>query len=89
MKLTAENAKKIELGDVVKFSWNDAIGITLSMTGVVYSNDEFGIKCNRECFSSFGFDPRMFNGSIEIEIQEEHPPVAIFSGKFDYVCKHM
>ena len=48
MKLTNESAKTIKLGNVIKFSWDDEIaGITLSMTGVVYANNESGLKCKR------------------------------------------
>ncbi len=89
MKLTNETVKGIKVGDVVRFSWLDAVGITLSLTGVVYSNDEKGIKCNREKFAPFTFDSKSFNGTIEFTVLEEHPPVAKFNGTFDYVCKHM
>lgn len=64
-------------------------GITLSMTGVVYANDESGIKCKRERFGSFAFRPQMFDGKIDFEILTEHPPVAIFSGEFDYVSNQI
>ncbi len=90
MKLTNETVKNIELGNVVKFTWDDEIaGITLSMTGVVYANNESGLKCKRERFGSFAFRPQMFDGKINFEILTEHPPVAIFSGEFDYVSNHM
>ena len=90
MKLTNETAKNIKLGDVVKFSWDDeVVGITLSMTGVVYANDESGIKCKRERFGPFAFTPKMFEANIDFEVLTEHPPVAIFSGEFDYVNKYI
>lgn len=90
MKLTNESAKTIKLGNVIKFSWDDEIaGITLSMTGVVYANDESGIRCKRERFGSFVFRPQMFDGKIDFEILTEHPPVAIFNGEFDYVNKRI
>lgn len=90
MKLTNETVKNIELGNVVKFTWDDEIaGITLSMTGVVYANNESGLKCKRERFGSFAFRPQMFDGKINFEILTEHPPVAIFNGEFDYVNNHI
>ena len=90
MKLTNETVKNIELGNVVKFTWDDEIaGITLSMTGVVYANNESGLKCKRERFGSFAFHPQMFDEKINFEILTEHPPVAIFKGEFDYVNKHI
>ena len=90
MKLTKETVKNIELGNVVKFTWDDEIaGITLSMTGVVYAINESGLKCKRERFGSFAFRPQMFDGKINFEILTEHPPVAIFSEEFDYVNNHI
>ena len=90
MKLTNESVKTIKLGDVIKFSWDDGVsGITFSMTGVVYVNDESGIKCKREKYGPFAFRHQMFDGQIEFTVLTEHPPVAIFKGEFDYVNKHI
>ena len=89
MKLSAETAATINLGDVVKFSWKvKELGIVLSITGVIFENNSSGIKCNREKFGCFGLNSSSFDG-IDFEFVNEHPPVAEFDGEFDFVNKHM
>lgn len=88
MKLTPETAATINLGDVVNFFWIDDDGKKHDNIGVVYGNDELGIKCNREGHSYFGYGPAMFNGSLSFELLHDHAPVAIFGAYYDFVSNH-
>lgn len=88
MKLTIENATMIKLGDVVKFSWLDTNNEAVSRTGVVYGNDDHGIKCNCEDDSNFGFGRPLFDGHIDFEVLSDHAPVAVYGMVYDFVSKH-
>lgn len=85
MKLTIENATQILPGDVVKFSWTTSEGKCKSRIGVIYGNDAFGIKCNEEGGTYFGYGRKMFDGHIEFEILSDHAPVTYYGMKYDFV----
>ena len=86
MKLTRENARKIAEGDVIEITWYDGS----KDLGVVYENDPIqGMLCNRQNWSRFGLGPMTFNGTLDVEILSEHPPVRKFGHwGFDFVEKH-
>ena len=88
MKLTLENAAKIALGDVVKFTWTTTEGEKQTDVGVVYGNDALGIKCNCEDSHRFGYGHAMFTGDIDFEILTDHAPVALYGMEYDFVSKH-
>lgn len=89
MKLTPETVAMINLGDVVRFFRTDADETKCDTVGVVYGNDELGIKCNGENHSTFGYGPLMFNGSLSFEILLDHAPIAMYGVMgYDFVSNH-
>ncbi len=63
MKMTAENVTKIQIGDQILIRHREGC----YDEGIVYANDELGIKCNRsDGHSYFCFGPSTYDGEMDI-----------------------
>jgi len=84
MELTPENAILIKPGQVITLTYPGGH----VETGVVYGNDQLGLKCNRKDGSYFGLGLALFTGKIKFDFVTDHSPVALYGNRYDFVSNH-